>query len=133
MRLGQTSPAVPGSKRVAVTAGACSRRTLLAACADTPPTSWKLQAAPDIAPFSSRRDLLVSSMAVLPLLHGRPQPAAAAVAEGVSKPELDPSFFADYPYAQPSDILPYVYDTASRGDANAVLNAIDNFSQYYPM
>jgi hypothetical protein len=74
-------------------------------------------------------------MTVLPLLHSRPQPAAAAaaVAAGPNKPELDPSFFADYPYAQPSDILPYVYDTASRGDADAVLNAIDSFSQYYPM
>ena len=45
----------------------------------------------------------------------------------------DPSFYAEWSYAQPSDIIPYVEATAPRGDARAVLAAMDVFGEYYPM
>lgn len=42
-------------------------------------------------------------------------------------------FYARWPYRGPQDIVPYVKAHAARGDSQAVLNAIDAFSAYYPM
>lgn len=45
-----------------------------------------------------------------------------------------PSFYQDYPYKRPSDILKYINDcNISDGDANSVILALENFSLYYPM
>jgi hypothetical protein len=56
-----------------------------------------------------------------------PSPAAAAAAAG-----RDPSFYAQWPYAEPSDILPFIRASAAPGDAQGVLDAMDAFSLYYP-
>lgn len=72
-----------------------------------------------------RRDALlalVSLPAALPLL---PAPASAAA-------ERDPGFYAIWQYATPADILPYIKEQAAPGDAQAVLDAMDTFSLYYP-
>ena len=45
----------------------------------------------------------------------------------------DPSFYGRWSYAEPADIVPFVEATAARGDAAAVLAAMDEFGQYYPM
>jgi hypothetical protein len=46
--------------------------------------------------------------------------------------QRDPNFYATWPYAQPADILPFIQQAAQPGDAQAVLDAMDTFSQYYP-
>eukprot|EP00798_Chlamydomonas_sp_ICE-L_P023063 gene23063-30252_t len=51
--------------------------------------------------------------------------------------ELDSDdFYANWPYARPTDLLPYVFKMARRGDPSSVLRAIDAFSMPsggYPM
>ncbi|KAK3276545.1 hypothetical protein CYMTET_15384 [Cymbomonas tetramitiformis] len=42
-------------------------------------------------------------------------------------------FYAEWPYAQPKDILPYVFENSQRGDLGAIISAIDKFGDYYPM
>lgn len=42
-------------------------------------------------------------------------------------------FYAEWPYAQPKDILPYVFENSQRGDLGAIISAIDEFGDYYPM
>jgi hypothetical protein len=42
-------------------------------------------------------------------------------------------FYMKWRYAQPSDILPYIYASAKQGDADAILKAMDEFGTYYPM
>ncbi|KAI3428022.1 hypothetical protein D9Q98_006408 [Chlorella vulgaris] len=43
------------------------------------------------------------------------------------------SFYNDWPYLTPSDILPYLRATANPGDIDSVLSAIDRFAGFYPM
>lgn len=54
---------------------------------------------------------------------------AAEAGSGYSKP----SFYAEWPYVTPSDILPYLRATATPGDIDSVLAAIDRFAEFYPM
>lgn len=42
-------------------------------------------------------------------------------------------FYNRWPYAEPKDILPFLYATAAEGDPQSVLDAIDEFSNFYPM
>jgi hypothetical protein len=42
-------------------------------------------------------------------------------------------FYMKWQYSQPADILPYIYANAKQGDADAILAAMDEFGQYYPM
>jgi len=44
----------------------------------------------------------------------------------------DPAFYSQWPYAQPSDILPFIKSQAREGDAMAVLAAMQTFGDYYP-
>jgi hypothetical protein len=44
----------------------------------------------------------------------------------------DPTFYATWPYARPADIVPFIKQQAAAGDAQAILDAMDAFSQYYP-
>lgn len=43
------------------------------------------------------------------------------------------SFYSEWPYAKPSDVLPFVRATAPQGDVQAVLDALDSFAEHYPM
>ena len=43
------------------------------------------------------------------------------------------SFYARYPYQKPSDILPFIFDTAREGDTSGVIKAMDIFHNRYPM
>lgn len=45
----------------------------------------------------------------------------------------DPSFYGEWSYAQPSDIVPFIKASAEAGDARGVLRAMDTFGEYYPM
>lgn len=85
---------------------------------------------PIVAAHSQRRD------ALLALLSSAPAAAwAAAVHAAAAVPQpaqRDPTFYATWPYAKPADILPFIQQTAQPGDAQAVLDAMDTFSQYYP-
>jgi hypothetical protein len=36
-------------------------------------------------------------------------------------------FYAKWPYVQPSDILPYIYATAEKGNVDSILKAMDDF------
>lgn len=75
---------------------------------------------------SHRREALVS-LGLLPSLALAGAAAAAAVPA-----ERDPTFYATWQYATPLDILPYIQQQAAPGDAQAVLDAMDTFSLYYP-
>eukprot|EP00775_Hariotina_reticulata_P012586 gene12586-12717_t len=46
--------------------------------------------------------------------------------------ERDPTFYATWPYARPADIVPFIKQQAAAGDHQAILDAMDTFSQYYP-
>ena len=65
--------------------------------------------------------------------------SAAIVGKGRTKPAVaddfvkDPSFFAEWSYSQPADIIPYIKATANEGDPASVLTAMDTFGRYYPM
>jgi hypothetical protein len=43
------------------------------------------------------------------------------------------TFQTKSPPLQPMDIMPYIYSHASEGDAEAVIKAIDEFGEFYPM
>lgn len=69
---------------------------------------------------AGRRDaLLLALTAAWPTA----RPAAAAAA---------PDFYASWPYATPNDIIPFVRQRAAPGDAQAVLDAMDEHGLYYP-
>ena len=88
--------------------------------------------------MSSRRAAVlagtVSPLAAMLVTVGT-APSAKAATNGDPPREFvkDPSFYAQWSYAQPSDIVPFVEATATRGDAQSVLAAMDTFGQYYPM
>jgi len=67
-----------------------------------------------------REALLLSS---LPLVWNSRECHAETAAE----------FYAQWMYVQPSDILPYIYAQAKPGDARAVIEAFDEFGNFYPM
>ena len=58
---------------------------------------------------------------------------SAGAAEQPSSSASKASFYSEYPYIQPSDILPYLRDRATPGDVSSVLAAIDDFAAFYPM
>lgn len=78
----------------------------------------------DVSVSSQRRDVLTALLSVQMTLATA---AAAAVAA-----DRDPTFYATWQYATPADILPFIQQQAAPGDAQAVLDAMDTFSQYYP-
>jgi hypothetical protein len=84
---------------------------------------------PQVSLHSHRREAL-TALGSLPIwaVTGAPAPAAAVAAAQ----ERDPTFYASWPYATPADILPYIQQQAAPGDAQAVLDAMDTFSLYYP-
>jgi len=45
----------------------------------------------------------------------------------------DVAFYATYPYARAADVVPFVEAVAPRGDADAVLRALEVFGERYPM
>jgi len=53
-------------------------------------------------------------------------------ASNASTFEKDPTFYATWPYARPADIVPFIKQQAAAGDDQAILDAMDTFSQYYP-
>ena len=50
-----------------------------------------------------------------------------------SSSETLASFYAQYPYQKPSDILPFIFNNARKGDTSAVIKAMDLFHNNYPM
>ena len=59
--------------------------------------------------------------------------AEAASASAIEFPDA-PAFYQRYQYLEPKDILKYIDDCKiSDGDAAAVTDALETFSQYYPM
>jgi predicted O-methyltransferase YrrM len=78
-------------------------------------------------PHIHRRAVLLQSAALALLLPplAAPPPARAAAASN--------SFYTEWPYLVPADILPFIRATAPRGDAEAVLRSIDTFAKAYPM
>lgn len=76
----------------------------------------------------SRRHAAAASLLAAAAWAAARNPAAAAVDESSKA-----SFYAEWPYVSPSDILPYLRATATPGDVDSVLAAIDRFAQYYPM
>ena len=91
---------------------------------------------PEACARSGRRDALVagtlslSAAASLAAALAAPRSARAEEKRAFVK---DPSFYGRWSYAEPADIVPFVEATAARGDAAAVLAAMDEFGQYYPM
>ena len=72
----------------------------------------------------------MSAAASLAAALAAPRPARAEEKRAFVK---DPSFYGRWSYAEPADIVPFVEATAARGDAAAVLKAMDEFGEYYPM
>lgn len=77
---------------------------------------------------SNRRDLLAAVLS----LPASCMVADTAVATTAAAPERDPMFYATWQYATPADVLPFIKQQAAPGDAQAVLDAMDTFSLYYP-
>jgi hypothetical protein len=75
---------------------------------------------------AARRDTLLALLSLQPAI------VAAAAAAAPAAPQKDPSFYATWQYAVPADILPYIKEQAAPGDAQAILDAMDTFSLYYP-
>lgn len=80
----------------------------------------------------SRRAQIAGGLAVLSLSVAPCKDAIAATAAAAGSTDAA-SFYARWPYIEPSDVLAYVKAVARRGDADGVLAAIDKFSAYYPM
>lgn len=80
-------------------------------------------------PLLSRRQAAAASL-LAAVTWAAPHPSgAAAAADEASKA----SFYAEWPYVSPSDILPFLRANATPGDIDSVLAAIDRFSEFYPM
>lgn len=73
----------------------------------------------------------LSAFNLLTTLNHRPS-AAAAVVNSTNTSAKDPMFYADWPYAFPADIIPFIKHQAAPGDSQAVLDAMDTFGGYYP-
>lgn len=66
----------------------------------------------------------------------RSSSAAAAVGAGTGSspaPNDAGSFYSRWQYVQPADILPFLRATATPGDTESVLQAIDRFAEFFPM
>lgn len=55
----------------------------------------------------------------------------AVASSGVLSPSS--SFYTEYPYVKPDDIIPYIDRNSRYGDVNSVIDAMSNFVTYYPM
>lgn len=88
-------------------------------------------AAPPQAALLSRRHAAATALLAVAASWAAPRPpaAAAAAADEASKA----SFYAEWPYVSPADILPYLRATVTPGDIDSVLAAIDRFAEFYPM
>lgn len=82
---------------------------------------------------SSRRQLFASAAAAAAVVAALGPTAAAALAASPPEGQGGASFYSQWPYIEPSDILPYLEAAATPGDPGSVLDAIDRFAEYYPM
>jgi hypothetical protein len=54
--------------------------------------------------------------------------SSGKLARAVDEPAMNSGlFYAKWPYVQPSDILPYIYATAEKGNVDSILKAMDDF------
>ena len=76
---------------------------------------------------ATRRGTLagLAAVAASPVIYSN---AAWADIAGSMKKEDDEDFYTRWQYARPSDILPYIYENARKGNAASVLRAIEDFS-----
>lgn len=42
------------------------------------------------------------------------------------------TFYAKYPFTRPQDVLPFIFDTADRGNVDSIVAALDTFGSFYP-
>lgn len=89
-------------------------------------------------PSLSRRRAAAALLPAAALLAGAwPARAADSIgSSGAAAPaQAGPasSFYSQWPYLQPADILPFLRATATPGDIDSVLHAIDEFAAAYPM
>ena len=118
-----------------------SRRAATPASASAKPPSRLVSSSSDSVDAASgaeaqlprRRDALLAAAGVFLAAPSSAPFARAADAAAPAKFVKDPSFYARWSYAQPSDIIPYVRAVAREGDAEGVLAAMDVFGEYYPM
>jgi hypothetical protein len=82
-----------------------------------------------------KNSLVVSSSVFLSLLSVKKASASTASAAAFKKQYPDASsFYQDYRYIEPNDILKYINDCKIKdGDASGVIDALESFSIYYPM
>ncbi|CAL6270877.1 unnamed protein product [Bathycoccus prasinos] len=84
----------------------------------------------DNAKLSRANFVRVSIPSVMLLLIS---PNAANAAEELMKHnEQASTFYQDWPNAQPSDIIAFVTQKATRGDPKSILHAMDEFWSFYP-
>jgi hypothetical protein len=78
----------------------------------------------------SRRAALAALVASIAAAAASPAAAAAAAAADGDDDadDFQADFYTRWPYAQPSDILPWVRAKAAPGDAAAVLSALDEWA-----
>lgn len=89
---------------------------------------------PPSAPSRRRALLLAAPAAAAAALTTAARAAAAAAAAGADDEEdAAASFYQRWPYQRPADILPFVRARAARGDAGAVLAALEEFAERFPM
>jgi catechol O-methyltransferase len=82
-----------------------------------------------------KNSLVISSSVFLSLLNVKKAAAstASAAAFKIQYPDAS-SFYQEYKYIQPSDILTYINDCKIKdGDAKSVIDCLENFAIYYPM
>lgn len=142
--MASTYPAVPKMSCQWSALATTSATTRGPGCASTPSLIRALRAPSDTetesesSQVSSRRAAVLAAT-LFPLVSavanvGVSSHANAAAEIATSKQfAKDPSFYARWQYAQPSDIVPFVLATATAGDPQSVLTAMDEFGRYYPM
>ena len=89
----------------------------------------------EVSPFSLRGHVAryVGSNALLITTGIALQPLTRAVAAPSTSFISQSSFYSEYPYIKPDDILPFVNDNSKDGDVNSVIEAMSKFATYYPM
>lgn len=98
------------------------------------PAVSRRHAAATLLPGLGAALLAAAGQAVQP-----PAAAVAATAGGTASPSTSistsasASFYTQWPYVVPGDILPFLRATATPGDVDSVLAAIDVFAAHYPM
>jgi len=86
-----------------------------------------------LAPLHARAQARRTPLAALDRRGALASLALALALQPARQARAEENFFETWPYVEPADVLPFVRSKAVAGNADSVLDALDEFCLHYPM